>query len=63
MIKKKSIHIDSHEAIKAAKRMAYLSGEVYIPKTLRKKIKIGIDKNGDVVIKMKKKHGKKYKKA
>ena len=39
------------EALRAAKRMVYLNDDIYIPRGIRNKIKIYIDKEGDVVIK------------
>jgi len=49
---KKIIVIGFDMAIKAAKRSGYKN--VYIPKNLRNKINVVINKNGDVVIKPKK---------
>jgi hypothetical protein len=49
---KKIIVIEPDMGIKAAKRSGYK--DVYIPKSLRNKINIVINKNGDVVIKSKK---------
>jgi len=39
----------------AAKRKVWTSGEIYIPKNLRGKIKIYVNKNGEVCIKQIKK--------
>jgi len=45
------------QAIEDAKRMVYLNGDIYIPKKLRKKIEIKLNKKGKLVItkKLKKK--------
>ena len=41
----------SLEALQAAKRMAYLSDDIHIPRGIRNKIKIYINDEGSVVIK------------